>query len=183
MRLPQKKKPGDPVLAEDWNVLLDKLELIEGPGFRNPVSALRFKRGDAARLEVMFLANGTTPATIGDPATLEIHFGAKLNGQYGTDYIVHSAAWTMPDPEATTPVYSCSPSFNTSALNDALALGGTELSEIGDDHVHRPDQRHLWRGRRRLNGGGRQQHHRIRRPRQRHAGPDVPQPPTLTTCP
>lgn len=108
---------------------LDKLELIEGPGFRNPVSALRFKRGDAARLEVMFLANGSTAATIGDPATLEIHFGAKLNGQYGTDYIVHTADWTMPDPEATTPVYSCSPSFNTVALNDALAIGGTELAE------------------------------------------------------
>ena len=109
---------------------LDKLELIEGPGFRSPVSTLRFKRGDAARLEVVFLANGTTPATIGDPGTLEIHFGAKLNGQYGTDYVVHSADWTMPDPEPASPVYSCAPSFNTAALDAALAIGGAELAEI-----------------------------------------------------
>ena len=109
---------------------LETLQLIEGPGFRNPVSALRFKRGDAARLEVVFLASGTTAAAIGDPQTLEIHFGAKLNGQYGTDYVVHSANWTMPDPEATTPAYSCTPSFNTTALNEALALGGGESAEV-----------------------------------------------------
>jgi hypothetical protein len=35
---------------------LETLQLIEGPGFRNPVSSLRFKRGDAAQIEVMFLA-------------------------------------------------------------------------------------------------------------------------------
>jgi hypothetical protein len=109
---------------------LDRLELIEGPGFRNPVSTLRFKRGDAARLEVVFLTNGTTPTAIGDPETLEIHFGAKLNGQFGTDYVVHTADWTLPDPEATTPVYSCTPSFNTTALNEALDLGGGESAEV-----------------------------------------------------
>ena len=56
---------------------LDSLQLIEGAGFRNPVSSLRFKRGDAARLDVVFLEGGTTPARIGDPATLELRFGAK----------------------------------------------------------------------------------------------------------
>ena len=25
MRLPQKKKPGDPIMAEDWNLLLDAI--------------------------------------------------------------------------------------------------------------------------------------------------------------
>ena len=109
---------------------LDTLQLIEGPGFRNPVESLRFKRGDAARLDVMFLIGGSTPTTIGNPTTLEIHFGAKLKGQYGADYLVHTSAWTLPAPAATTPVYSCSPSFNTTALNEALNLGGNESAEI-----------------------------------------------------
>ena len=109
---------------------LDTLQLIEGPGFRNPVESLRFKRGDAARLDVMFLIGGSTPTTIGNPATLEIHFGAKLKGQYGADYIVHTSAWTLPAPAATSPVYSCTPSFNTTALNEALDLGGNESAEI-----------------------------------------------------
>ena len=44
---------------------LETLQLIEAPGFRNPITSLRFKRGDAALLEVAFLTNGTTPASIG----------------------------------------------------------------------------------------------------------------------
>ena len=43
------------------HVDLETLQLIEGPGFRNPVTSLRFKRGDAARLEVSFLDGGITP--------------------------------------------------------------------------------------------------------------------------
>jgi hypothetical protein len=42
------------------HVDLETLQLIEGPGFRNPVTSLRFKRGDAALLEVSFLDGGTT---------------------------------------------------------------------------------------------------------------------------
>ena len=37
---------------------LESLQLIEGPGFRNPITSLRFKRGDAALLEVEFLNGG-----------------------------------------------------------------------------------------------------------------------------
>jgi hypothetical protein len=64
---------------------LETLDLIGGPGFRNPISALRFKRGDAALLEVAFLTGGTTPAIIGDPATLEMQFGIKPRGRYAVD--------------------------------------------------------------------------------------------------
>jgi hypothetical protein len=112
---------------------LETLELIEGPGFRNPVTSLRFKRGDAAKLVVAFLANGSTHESIGDPGTLEIHFGAKPRNRYDVGYLVHTADWTMPDPEADSPVYQCSPSFNTVELDSALQVGsstGTELSEI-----------------------------------------------------
>jgi hypothetical protein len=112
---------------------LETLELIEGPGFRNPVTSLRFKRGDAAKLVVAFLANGSTHESIGDPATLELRFGVKPRNRYDVGYLVHTADWTMPDPEADSPVYQCSPSFNTTELDSALQVGsstGTELSEI-----------------------------------------------------
>jgi hypothetical protein len=111
----------------------ETLQLIEGPGFRNPVTALRFKRGDSARLEVSFLEGGSTPASIGNPGTLEIHLGIKPRSRYDIGYLVHSADWTMPAPDAESPVYQCSPSFNTVELDSALGVGsstGTELSEI-----------------------------------------------------
>ena len=112
---------------------LETLDLIGGPGFRNPISALRFKRGDAALLEVVFLAGGATPASIGDPATLEIQFGIKPRYRYDVGYLCHTADWTMPAPDAVSPVYQCSPSFNTVELDSALGVGsstGTELAEL-----------------------------------------------------
>jgi hypothetical protein len=115
------------------HVDLETFQLIEGPGFRNPVSSLRFKRGDAARLEVVFLRNGTTAEAIGDPAALELRFGVKPRNRYDVGYLVQTSAWTLPAPGAESPVYQCSPSFNTEELNSALNLGSataTELSEI-----------------------------------------------------
>ena len=107
--------------------------LIEGPGFRNPVTSLRFKRGDAATLEVVFLADGTTVAELANPANLEMHFGVKARNGYDEQYLVHTSAWTLPSYGAVNPVYRCSPSFNTEELNDALGVGsatGTEFPEL-----------------------------------------------------
>ena len=112
---------------------LETLQLIEGPGFRNPVTSLRFKRGDAARLDVTFLANGTTPASIGDPGSLELRFGAKPRGRYDVGYLVQASDWTLPEVDAENPLYQCSPSFNTVELDAAMQVGsptGSELSEI-----------------------------------------------------
>ncbi|MCX6878922.1 MAG: hypothetical protein NTW21_34700 [Verrucomicrobia bacterium] len=97
------------------------------------MTSLRFKRGDAAKLEVAFLTNGLTHSTIGDPETLAIEFGVKAGNDFGGGYLAHATDWTMPDPEADSPVYQCSPSFNTVELDSALQVGsatGTELSEI-----------------------------------------------------
>ncbi|MDB2674308.1 hypothetical protein N9Y81_05075, partial [Akkermansiaceae bacterium] len=112
---------------------LETNQLIEGRGFRNPVSSLRFKRGDAARLEVEFLRNGTTPVTIGEPASLSLQFGVKPRGRYDIGYLVQEDEWTLPDPGSESPAYQCSPSFNTVELDSALNVGsstGSELSEI-----------------------------------------------------
>lgn len=68
---------------------LETLQLIEGPGFRNPIGSLRFKRGDATRLEVAFLQNATTPVSIGDPAELELQIGIKPRGRYDVGYLVN----------------------------------------------------------------------------------------------
>ena len=112
---------------------LETLQLIEAPGFRNPVPALHFKRGDAAQLEVVFLENGTTAAEIGDPATLELQFGIKPRARYDVDYLVHESVWTLPAQGAQDPSYLCAPSFNTTELDSAMQVGssaGAELSEI-----------------------------------------------------
>ena len=114
------------------HVDLETLQLIEGPGFRNPVNVLRFKRGDGARLEVLFLRGGATPETIGDPASLEMHFGIKPRNRFEVGYLVHTADWTMPTEQDDIPVYQCSPSFNTVELDAVLGVGspaGAELSE------------------------------------------------------
>ena len=112
---------------------LETLKLIEAPGFRNPVTSLRFKRGDAAQLEVVFLQDGTTAVEIGDPGTLELQFGIKPRGRYDVGYLVHTADWTLPQQGAQDPSYLCSPSFNTVELDSAMQVGsptGSELSEI-----------------------------------------------------
>ena len=112
---------------------LESLQLIEGPGFRNPITSLRFKRGDAAQLEVTFLDGGSTATSIGNPLALEIQFGIKPRNRYDIGYLVHDSVWTMPSIDAESPVYQCSPSFNTVELDSALGVGsatGTELSEI-----------------------------------------------------
>ena len=129
MRRPVDRGTGAVKLFVD----LATLQLVEGPGFRNPVTSLRFKRGDAAQLEVAFLQDGITPVAIGDPESLEIRFGVKPRGRYDIGYLVHSADWTMPDPESSSPVYQCAPSFNTTELDSALNVGsatGSELSEV-----------------------------------------------------
>ena len=112
---------------------LESLQLIEGPGFRNPITSLRFKRGDAALLEVSFLESGTTPASLGNPATLEIKFGIKPVNRYDFGYLVVTSVWTKPALGAASQIYQGSPSFNTAELDSALGVGsatGTELAEI-----------------------------------------------------
>lgn len=50
-------------MGVNLHVDLETIQLIQGPGQRSAVAALRFKRGDAARLQVVFLESGTTPAS------------------------------------------------------------------------------------------------------------------------
>jgi hypothetical protein len=112
------------------HVDLETLQLIQGPGQRSAVSSLRFKRGDAARLQVVFLENGITPATIGDPGTLEIQIGIKPRNQFDRSYLAHSADWSMPSEGDDTPAYECALGFNTLQLNSSLNVGSATAEEL-----------------------------------------------------
>jgi len=112
------------------HVDLETLQLIQGPGQRSAVAALRFKRGDAARLHVVFLENGVTPATIGDPGALEIQIGIKPRNQFDRSYLAHNADWSMPSEGDDTPAHGCSLSCNTLQLNSALNIGSPTTEEL-----------------------------------------------------
>ncbi len=109
---------------------LETLQLIQGPGLRSAVNSLRFKRGDAARLQVVFLENGISPVPIGDPDALEIQIGIKPRNQFDHSYLAHSADWSMPADGDDTPTYECELSFNTLQLNSALNVGSATVEEL-----------------------------------------------------
>ena len=119
-------------MGVNLHVDLETLQLIQEPGPRS-AAALRFKRGDAARLRVVFLESGVTPVTIGDPDELEIQIGIKPRNQFDHSYLAHCVDWSMPSEGDDTPTYECFLSFNTLQLNSALNVGSEsseELSEI-----------------------------------------------------
>jgi hypothetical protein len=120
-------------MSVNLHVDLETLQLIQGPGQRSAVAALRFKRGDAARLQVVFLDNGLTPVAIGNSNALEIQIGIKPRNQFDHSYLAHCVDWSMPSEGDDTPTYECFLSFNTLQLNSALNIDsptGDELAEI-----------------------------------------------------
>jgi hypothetical protein len=117
-------------MGVNLHVDLDTLQLIQGPGQRSAVAALRFKRGDAARLQVVFLENGLTPVAIGNPNALEIQIGIKPRNQFDRSYLAYGADWSMPSEGDDTPAYECSVSFNTLQLNSALNVGSPTAEEL-----------------------------------------------------
>lgn len=117
-------------MGVNLHVDLETLQLIQGPGQRSAVASLRFKRGDSARLQVVFLENGVTPATIGDPETLEIQIGIKPRNQFDRSYLAHSADWSMPAAGDDAPIYECAISFHTLQLDAALNIGSATAEEL-----------------------------------------------------
>ena len=117
-------------MGVNLHVDLETLQLIQGPGQRSAVAALRFKRGDAARIQVIFLENGISPVPIGDSDELEIQIGIKPRNQFDHSYLAHSADWSMPAEGDDTPTYECELSFNTLQLNSALNVGSATAEEL-----------------------------------------------------
>ena len=119
-------------MGVNLHVDLETLQLIQGPGQRSAVAALRFKRGDAARLRVVFLESGVTPVTIGDPDELEIQIGIKPRNQFDHSYLAHCVDWSMPSEGDDTPTYECELSFNTLQLNSALNIDSPTADELAE---------------------------------------------------
>jgi hypothetical protein len=120
-------------MGVNLHVDLETLQLIQGPGQRSAVAALRFKRGDVARLQVVFLENGLTPVAIGNSNALEIQIGIKPRNQFDRSYLTQSTVWSMPAEGDDTPSYECVLGLNTLQLNSALNIDSPtaeELSEI-----------------------------------------------------
>ena len=119
-------------MVVNLHIDLETLQLIQGPGLRSAVSSLRFKRGDAARLRVVFLESGITPVTIGNPSGLEIQIGIKPRNQFDHSYLAHSTDWSMPAEGDDTPTYECELSLNTQQLNTALNVGSATADELAE---------------------------------------------------
>lgn len=117
-------------MGVNLHVDLETLQLIQGPGQRNAFASLRFKRGDAALLRVVFLENGITPVTIGNPSELEIQIGIKPRNQFDQPFIAQSSIWTMPVAGDETPTYECELSLNTLEINTALNIGSATADEL-----------------------------------------------------
>lgn len=105
---------------------LDFLQLVEAPGFRNPVTSIRLKRGDGAQLELQFCQGGTVVALAED---VSIKFAAKKKGDYTGPFAIESdnfASETISEP-----TYTAAPGINANLLNSLLRPENQpELSEV-----------------------------------------------------
>lgn len=100
-------------------------ELIKGVGFSTPVKRIHFKRGNTARIEVLFVElNAVVELAEGATGV----FGLKLPGKYDDDYIVVSQEWVKEELSEGVG-YVFEPDFNTDELNEELGHDG----EVGND--------------------------------------------------
>jgi hypothetical protein len=106
---------------------LDILRLVEQPGFRNPVQALRWKRGDGVPIEVYFYRGDTT---VTFPEGAKIRFAAKQRGDFFGSELVsvdHFDSMTEGDQTA----YRATPALNREELNALFApASGPAITEV-----------------------------------------------------
>ncbi len=106
---------------------LDRNRAVNGVGQREPVSSLEFKRGDSARIEVIFFS-GTTVVELTEPASGI--FGIKETGKFdAAEFLVSALSWTK-EGTGTSTVYVFTPSFNTAELNTLLAHDADDSNDI-----------------------------------------------------
>jgi len=98
-------------------------QFITEPTFKTPVNTVSFKRGDAAKVEIVFVESNTAlSATNGR----NIIFGIKQNGKYDGALVVSTSAYTVSGNS-----YILRPSFNTESLNSLLSSGdGNDSNDV-----------------------------------------------------
>lgn len=106
-----------------WDI--ESGNLVQALGDRTPVSSFEFKRGDTRDDELIFVRNGLQYDT---EAGL-IKFGIKLAG--ASTYLVSTDVFNKTG-SGSTAIWTFAPSFNTTALNTALNIGGVgaELASV-----------------------------------------------------
>ena len=105
---------------------LDSNQIVQNPGNRNPVTALAFKRGDTAQINVQFVQAG---AVVELPPDAAGKIGFKKVGKYDDDFIVSALTWVKTGAGATAS-YAFSPSFNTTQLNALLDQNGDPVASV-----------------------------------------------------
>ena len=105
---------------------LDTGVFCSGPGSRDTVSSLSFKRGDTVSLAVRFIS-GIIVQELGVGATGKL--GLKESGEYDADFVASDTAWTKTGTGTST-VYTFELNLNTSELNALLGHDGTEGNDV-----------------------------------------------------
>ena len=101
---------------------LDAGIFVSGPGTRDRIDSLSFKRGDTCRIDLRFVS-GITVQELAVGATGQI--GLKESGQYDADFVAAATSWTKTGTGTST-VYSFDLNLATTELNALLGDDGTE---------------------------------------------------------
>lgn len=92
--------------------------------FNSPVSNIAFKRGDAAKVELIFASENTALSATNNKTII---MGLKESGKYDGTFVVSTSSYTTDNTR-----YVMNPSFNTVALNDLLNSGdGNDGNDVG----------------------------------------------------
>ena len=105
---------------------LDAGIFVSGPGTRDRVDRLSFKRGDTVSLAVRFL-RGIVVQELASGATGQI--GLKELGEYDADLVAGATSWTKTGTTTST-VYTFELGLNTAELNALLAHDATEGNDV-----------------------------------------------------
>lgn len=105
---------------------LDAGIFVSGPGTRDRIDALSFKRGDTCRIDLRFVS-GITVQELAVGATGQI--GLKESGQYDADFVAAATSWTKTGTGTST-VYSFDLNLATTELNALLGDDGTDGNDM-----------------------------------------------------
>lgn len=99
---------------------------VSGPGTRDRIDTLSFKRGDTCRIDLRFVS-GITVQELAAGATGQI--GLKESGEYDADFVAAAPSWTKTGTGTST-VYSFDLNLATTELNALLGDDGTEGNDV-----------------------------------------------------
>lgn len=105
--------------------------MVSGPGYKDEVRLLQFKRDTSAELEVRFWSAGVQTEL---PAGAAGSFGIKKKGEYDGVALVLASSWTKTGTGSAT-VYTFAPAFNGVALAALLGSGDDDVENDEDNYL------------------------------------------------